>query len=153
MWSAGWDDTPLPDAFPDPAGRHLLSPAVLIRLGHGVCGRAGVVVWHQVAVVRYEVALQFVKVLNRYWEEKLHSTEDVQQCLRSAGKNKEGSASGGAAGVGKGVAAATDLIFLRLGALHLHCFPITVDSFTLFHLHSDTTHVTTGSHDCWGGII
>lgn len=98
VWSAGWDDAPLADAFPDPAGRHLLSAAVLIRLGHGVCGGGGVVVWHQVAVVRYEVALEFVKVLNRHWEEKLHTVEDVQQRLRSADKNKEGSASGGAAG-------------------------------------------------------
>lgn len=102
VWSAGWDDAPLPDAFPDPAGRHLLSPAVLIGLGHGVRGRGGVVVWHQVAVVRYEVALEFVKVLNRHWEEQLHSIEDVQQRLRSADKNKEGSASGGAAGGGGG---------------------------------------------------
>lgn len=101
VWSAGWDHAPLPDAFPDPAGSHLLSPAVLIRLGHGVCGRRGVVVWHQVAVVRYKVALEFVKVLNRHWEEKLHSTEDVQQRLRLADKNKEGSGSGGAGG-GKG---------------------------------------------------
>lgn len=82
--SAGRNDAPLPDTFPDPAGRHPLSPAVLPRLSHRVRCRGSVVFWHQVAVVRYKVALQLVKVLNRQRQEELDSAEDVQQRLRSA---------------------------------------------------------------------
>lgn len=81
---AGSNDASPADAFPDPAGRHPQGPAVLFGLCHRVCGRGGVVVRHEVAVVGHKVAPQLTKVLNRVWQEELHPAEDVQQRLRSA---------------------------------------------------------------------
>lgn len=73
---------PLADTFPDPAGRHSPGPAVLFGLRQRVRGRGGVVVRHQVSVVRHKVAPQLVKVLHRGRQEELHSAEDVQQRLQ-----------------------------------------------------------------------
>lgn len=153
--SAGRNDAPLPDTFPDPSGRHPLSPAALFRLGHRVRGRRSVIFWHQLAVVRHKVALQLVKVLNRQRQEELHPAEDVQQRLRSADKNSHTSAPVGAAGGGGGEGArpAAHLVFLWLHPLRLTRFPITVDIFTFLHLCSNTTPVTTRSHDCGGGHV
>lgn len=147
--SAGRNDAPLADTLPDPAGGHPLSPAVLFRLGHCVRGPRSVVFWHQLAVVRYEVALQLVKVLNRQRQEELDSAEDIQQRLRSADKNSHTSASAG----GGAEKPATHLVFLWLHPLPLIRFPITVDIFTLLHLCSNTTHITTRSHDFGGGHV
>lgn len=93
--SAGRNDAPFPDTFPDPAGRHSLSPAVLFRLSHCVRGRSSVIFGQQIAVVRHEVALQLVKVLNRKRQEELHSAEDIQQRLRSADTNSHARVSAG----------------------------------------------------------
>lgn len=90
--SARRNQAPLADAFPDPAGRHPPSPAVPPGLGHGVRGPRGVVLRHQLAVVRHEVALQLVHVPDGQRQEELDATEDVQQRLRSADRNSHTSA-------------------------------------------------------------
>lgn len=90
--SAGRNQAPLADAFPDPAGRHPASPAVPPGLSHGVRRPRGVVLWHELAVVRHEVALQLFHVLKGQRQEELHAAEDVQQRLRSADRNSHTSA-------------------------------------------------------------
>lgn len=79
---AGRDHSSLADTFPDPVGRHLAGLAVLLGFGHGVCGRGGFIIWHQVAVVRDEVSSQFVKVLCGLRQVELDATEDVDQSLQ-----------------------------------------------------------------------
>lgn len=94
--SAGRDDSPLADTFPDPAGRH--SPGLAVRFGlrQRVRGRGGVVVRHQVSVVRHEVAPQLVKVLHGGRQEELHPAEDVQQRLQEEQTvSREGAAQAG----------------------------------------------------------
>lgn len=80
--SAWGQHAPLPDAFPDPAGRHPLSPAVLSGWGQRVRGGGGVVIRHQVSVVRHEVPPESVGVLDGGGQEELHPTKDVQQRLQ-----------------------------------------------------------------------
>lgn len=77
----GGHHSPLADTLPDPVGRHPPGLAALLGLGQRVCGRGGVVVLHQVAVVRHKVAPQLVEVLNGGGQEELHPAEDVQQRL------------------------------------------------------------------------
>lgn len=78
----GRDDAPPADTLPDPAGRHSLGPAVPLGLCQHVRGWGGVVVRHEVAVVRHEVAPQLFKVLHGDGQEELHAAEDVQQRLQ-----------------------------------------------------------------------
>lgn len=82
----GGHDSPLADTFPDPAGRDFPGPAVLFRFGQRVRGRGGVVVRHEVSVVRHKVPPQPVKVLHGDRQEKLHAAEDVQQRLQDKHK-------------------------------------------------------------------
>lgn len=77
----GRNDAPLADTFPDPAGRDSPGLAVLLGLGQRVRGAGGLVVLDQVAVVRHEVAPQFVRVLHGHGQEELHAAEDVHQRL------------------------------------------------------------------------
>lgn len=81
MSLTGGHHSPLADTLPDPVGRHPPGLAALLGLGQRVCGRGGVVVLHQVAVVRHKVAPQLVEVLNGGGQEELHPAEDVQQHL------------------------------------------------------------------------
>lgn len=84
--SAGRHHAPLPDAFPDPAGRHPLSPAVLFGRGQRVRGGGGLVIRHQVSIVRHEVPPESVGVLDGGGQEELHPAEDVQQRLQDGQK-------------------------------------------------------------------
>lgn len=81
MLTGGYE-TPLADALPDPAGRDSPGVAVLVGFAQRVCGRGGVVVGDEIAVVRHEVSPQFVEVLHGAGQEELHPAEDVQQSLR-----------------------------------------------------------------------
>lgn len=81
----GRNDAPLADTFPDPAGRDSPGLAVLLGLGQRVRGAGGLVVLDQVAVVRHEVAPQFVRVLHGHGQEELHAAEDVHQRLVVSG--------------------------------------------------------------------
>lgn len=87
----GRDDAPLPDTLPDPAGRHSLGPAGFFWFGQRVRGRGGLVVRHQVSVVRHKVPPQFVKVLRGDGQEELHPAEDVQQSLQRDGTLEQNS--------------------------------------------------------------
>lgn len=78
----GRDDASLADTFPDPAGWDSLGLAVLFRFSQRMCGRGDVIVRYDVSIIRNNVPPQLVKVLHWDWQEKLHSTEDVQQRLQ-----------------------------------------------------------------------
>lgn len=145
--SAGSNQAPLADAFPDPAGRHPVSAAVLPRPGHGVRGRRSVVLRHQLAVVRHEVTLQLVNVLDGQRQEELHSAEDVQQRLRSADRNSHTSA----AGEGREKHQPLTCSFLGSAPFASFVFPL-LWTFSLFFACVQTTHtrVRTRSRDCRG---
>lgn len=143
--SAGRNQAPLADAFPDPAGRHLPSPAVPPGLGHGVRGPRGVVLRHQLAVVRHEVAPQLVHVLDGQRQEELHAAEDVQQRLRSAGRNGHMSA----VLRGGGHQPLTCSFFGSAFSASL-VFPL-LWTFSLFFTCVQTTHTSRPGHMTWGG--
>lgn len=147
MRSAGRNDAPLADTLPDPAGGHPLSPAVLFRLGHCVRGPRSVVFWHQLAVVRYEVALQLVKVLNRQRQEELDSAEDIQQRLRSADKNSHTSASAGGGGQKNGPLTWS---FFGSTLFPSFVFPL-LWTFSLFFTCVQTQHTSLPDHMTSGG--
>lgn len=118
-------------------------------------GGGGVVVWHQVAVVRHKVALQFVKVLNRQRQEELDPAEDVQQHLRSADNNIRGQLlfEGGGSPEGEGLTwggltwsflGSTLTLFTSL------VFPL-LWTFSLFFTCTQTQHTSLWGHMTGGG--
>ena len=74
--SARRDHSSLADTLPDPVRSDPLGLAVL-WICQGVCGRGGVVLRHQISVVRYKVALQLLVVRTRVRQEELYPAEDV----------------------------------------------------------------------------
>lgn len=80
--------SPFPDAFPDPFGRHPLSTRILINVPNNVCCWGCVILCHEITIVCYEVAPDFVEVLHRGWQVELHTSEYVQQHLCS-GEEKQ----------------------------------------------------------------
>lgn len=73
--------SPFPDAFPDPVGRHTHSTRIVINVPYHVRCRGRVKLWHKIPIICYKVPPDFVKVLHRGWQVQLHTGEYVQQCL------------------------------------------------------------------------
>lgn len=73
--------SPFPDAFPDPLGRHTLSTRILVNVPYNVCCWGCVKLWHKIPIIRYKVPPDFVEVLHRGRQVQLHTSEYVQQRL------------------------------------------------------------------------
>lgn len=73
--------SPFPDAFPDPVGRHTLSTRILINVPYNMRCWGCVKLWHKIPIICYKVPSDFVEFLHRGWQVQLHTSEYVQQCL------------------------------------------------------------------------
>ena len=73
--------SPLPDACPDPVGRHTLSTRILINVPYNMRCWGCVKLWHEIPIICYKVPPDFVEVLHRGRQVQLHTSEYVQQRL------------------------------------------------------------------------
>lgn len=78
---AGGYQSPLPDALPDPVGRHTLSTRIVINVPYNMRCWGCVKLWHKVPIIRYKIPPDFVEVLHGGRQVQLHTSEYVQQRL------------------------------------------------------------------------